>query len=141
MRLTDVEDAPDASPRERTTLNPPETGGPMNAAHLTNVPPYERTFLLHYYRQAGFGAFSVTRASPCGEIVGYRVLNMESPGIELPMLGRTHLPLVHPIAAAGRVTALTFVWGQPEPISGQSTPHIAIEVWPSTSRLSILQRV
>ena len=41
MRLTDVEDAPDASPREPKTLNPPATGGTMNAAHLTNVPPYE----------------------------------------------------------------------------------------------------
>ena len=42
MRLTDVEDAPGASPREPNLTNPPETGGAMNAAHLTNVPPYER---------------------------------------------------------------------------------------------------
>ena len=41
MRLTDVEDAPDASPREPTTPTQPETGGAMNAARLTNVPPYE----------------------------------------------------------------------------------------------------
>jgi hypothetical protein len=40
MRLTDVEDAPDASPPEHVNLNPPATGGAMNAARLTNVPPY-----------------------------------------------------------------------------------------------------
>ncbi len=31
MRLTDVEDAPDASPRESNPTNPPHSGGPMNA--------------------------------------------------------------------------------------------------------------
>jgi hypothetical protein len=52
MRLTDVEDALGASPREPNLTNPPHSGGAMNAARLTNVPPYERTFLFRYYREA-----------------------------------------------------------------------------------------